>query len=174
MDAQITAILGHRPGADLLDAIERRAEGNLFAEELLASGADTAADHLPPTLRDVLMTRVTSQSEDAQRILGVAAVAGAVEADLLADVAGSAETDIEGPLREAVAAQILTVDPQATSGAYRFRHALLAEAVYDDLLPSERRRLHAAYAAVLDARPAATRGGRQSPRHVGPPRDGRA
>jgi DNA-binding CsgD family transcriptional regulator/tetratricopeptide (TPR) repeat protein len=155
LDAQITAILGHRPGADLLDAIERRAEGNpFFAEELLASGADTAADHLPPTLRDVLMTRVTSQSEDAQRILGVAAVAGsAVEADLLADVAGSAETDIEGPLREAVAAQILTVDPQAASGAYRFRHALLAEAVYDDLLPSERRRLHAAYAAALDARP---------------------
>ena len=37
--------------------------------------------------------------------------------------------------------------------AYRFRHALLAEAVYDDLLPSERRRLHAAYAAALDARP---------------------
>jgi DNA-binding CsgD family transcriptional regulator/tetratricopeptide (TPR) repeat protein len=155
LDAQITAILGHRPSGDLLDAIERRAEGNpFFAEELLASGADTAADRLPPTLRDVLMTRVTALSEDAQRILGVAAVAGrAVEADLLADVAGAAETDIEGPLREAVAAQILTVDSQSLPGAYRFRHALLAEAVYDDLLPSERRRLHAAYAATLDARP---------------------
>ena len=32
---------------------------------------------------------------------------------------------------------------------YAFRHALLAEAVYDDLLPGERVRLHAAYAAAL-------------------------
>ena len=32
---------------------------------------------------------------------------------------------------------------------YAFRHALLAEAVYDDLLPGERVRLHAAYAKAL-------------------------
>ena len=32
---------------------------------------------------------------------------------------------------------------------YAFRHALLAEAVYDDLLPGERVRLHAAYAEAL-------------------------
>jgi ATP/maltotriose-dependent transcriptional regulator MalT len=38
--------------------------------------------------------------------------------------------------------------PAAPDG-YAFRHALLAEAVYDDLLPGERVRLHAAYAAVL-------------------------
>jgi DNA-binding CsgD family transcriptional regulator/tetratricopeptide (TPR) repeat protein len=32
---------------------------------------------------------------------------------------------------------------------YRFRHALLAEAVYDDLLPGERVRMHAAYVEAL-------------------------
>jgi hypothetical protein len=32
---------------------------------------------------------------------------------------------------------------------YEFRHALLAEAVYDDLLPGERTSLHAAYATAL-------------------------
>ncbi|HET8785043.1 MAG TPA: AAA family ATPase, partial [Candidatus Limnocylindrales bacterium] len=54
LDAQITAILGHRPSADLLEAIERRAEGNpFFAEELLASSAGHPEDALPPTLRDV-------------------------------------------------------------------------------------------------------------------------
>jgi DNA-binding CsgD family transcriptional regulator/tetratricopeptide (TPR) repeat protein len=155
LDAQITSILGHRPTEDLLETIENRAEGNpFFVEELLASGAGTPGDRLPPTLREVLMTRVTALSEDAQRILGVAAVAGrTVEADLLAEVAGAAEHDIEGPLREALAAQILAIDPQSRPDAYRFRHALLAEAVYDDLLPSERRRLHAAYATALDARP---------------------
>jgi len=157
LDAQITAILGHRANVELLEAIERRAEGNpFFVEELLASGAGEPGESLPPTLREVLMTRVTALSEDAQRILGVAAVAGrTVEADLLADVAGSEETAIEGAVREALAAQILAIDPQSHPDAYRFRHALLAEAVYDDLLPSERRRLHAAYATALDAMPVA-------------------
>jgi DNA-binding CsgD family transcriptional regulator/tetratricopeptide (TPR) repeat protein len=155
LDAQISSILGHRPGLELLDAIEGRAEGNpFFVEELLAYGADSPATRLPPTLRDVLLTRVTVLSEDAQRILGYAAVAGrSVEADLLAEVAEVPEAEIEGPIREALAAQILTIDQAARPDAYRFRHALLAEAVYDDLLPSERRRLHAAYGAVLDARP---------------------
>ena len=32
----------------------------------------------------------------------------------------------------------------AGEGRYSFRHALLGEAVYDDLLPGERVRLHAA------------------------------
>ena len=53
----------------------------------------------------------------------------------------------------------------AGEGHYAFRHALLGEAVYDDLLPGERVRLHAAYAAAL-------RDGR-APRHgrrAGPPR----
>jgi DNA-binding CsgD family transcriptional regulator/tetratricopeptide (TPR) repeat protein len=151
LDAQIHAILGHRPSVDLLDVIERRADGNpFFVEELVASGADHPGDALPPTLRDVLMARVTGLSEDAQRILGVAAVAGrTVDSDLLAEVAGSDEVANEGALREALAAQILAMDPNSPRDAYRFRHALLAEVVYDDLLPSERRRLHAAYATAL-------------------------
>jgi DNA-binding NarL/FixJ family response regulator len=84
----------------------------------------------------------------------VAAVAGrTAQPALLAAVAGADEADIEAPLREAVAAQILTTDQSTRGEAYRFRHALMAEAVYDDLLPTERRRLHAAYAMALDALP---------------------
>ena len=41
----------------------------------------------------------------------------------------------------------------ATTGTYVFRHALLQEAVYGDLLPSEQVRLHAAYASLLAAEP---------------------
>ena len=37
----------------------------------------------------------------------------------------------------------------AQESAYAFRHALLAEAAYDDLLPGERVRLHARYAEAL-------------------------
>ena len=44
--------------------------------------------------------------------------------------------------------------PQAEG--YAFRHALLAEVAYDDLLPGERRRLHRACAEALAARPTPT------------------
>ena len=46
---------------------------------------------------------------------------------------------------------------RADDDYYQFRHALLGEAVYDDLLPGERTRLHAAYAAAPC--------GRAAPRH---------
>jgi DNA-binding CsgD family transcriptional regulator len=155
MGAQIAAILDHPAAAELIDTVARRSEGNpFFIEELLASGAEDAGDALPETLRDVLLTRLTALTEDAQWVLGIASVAGRnVRPDLLAEVAGISEEALEGPLREALASQILVSDPAEGGNAYRFRHALLAEVVYDDLLPSERRRLHAAYAAALDARP---------------------
>ena len=156
LDSQVEAILGHAPEPGLIEAIERRAEGNpFFIEELLAARADAGspAARLPETLRDVLLSRVAALSDDAQRVLGIASVDGrSVDPDLIAEVAAVPESDLEDPLREALAAQLLVNDLD-DSGTYRFRHALLAEAVYDDLLPSERRRLHAAYAAVLDARP---------------------
>jgi DNA-binding NarL/FixJ family response regulator len=159
LDALVEAILEHAPAPELVDAIERRAEGNpFFIEELLAAWGDArsagpATARLPETLRDVLLSRVSALSEDAQRVLGIAAVDGrSVDPSLLAFVAALPESELEGSLREALAAQLLIADADG-DGRYRFRHALLAEAVYDDLLPSERRRLHAAYAAALDARP---------------------
>jgi DNA-binding NarL/FixJ family response regulator/tetratricopeptide (TPR) repeat protein len=151
---QMTAILGDAPDPALVEAIEARAEGNpFFVEELLAARGSARGAGVPETLRDVLLSRVASLSEDAQRVLGIASVDGrSVEPGLLAEVAAQPEAELEDPLREALAGQLLVSDPSA-DGRYRFRHALLAEAVYDDLLPSERRRLHAAYAAALDARP---------------------
>jgi DNA-binding CsgD family transcriptional regulator/tetratricopeptide (TPR) repeat protein len=53
---------------------------------------------------------------------------------------------LDAALRAAVEANILL--PTGTDG-YGFRHALLAEAIYQDLLPGERVRLHAAFAEAL-------------------------
>ena len=54
-------------------------------------------------------------------------------------------------LRESVSRQVLVPDPTAGVERYAFRHALLQEAVYDDLLPGERTRLHSAFARTLEA-----------------------
>ncbi|WP_456942617.1 ATP-binding protein [Geodermatophilus sp. SYSU D00525] len=135
-----------------VDDVVARAEGNAFyAEELLAAGL--AGESLPLLLTDVLLARVEQLTPAGQQVLRVAAVAGRrVRHELVAAVGGLAPADLEAALGEAVHSHLLVVDPD---GAYRFRHALVREAVLADLLPGERVRLHAAVAAHLAGVPGA-------------------
>ena len=82
----------------------------------------------------------------------MAAVAGRwVCHDWLAAVAGGSEDELAVWLREAVDRGLLLVTPMELAGqdVYEFPHALLQEAVYGELLPGERTRLHGAYANAL-------------------------
>ena len=135
-----------------VEDVVARAEGNAFyAEELLAAGL--AGETLPMGLTDVLLARVEQLGEAAQQVLRVAAVAGRrVRHDLVAAVSGLPPADLEAALAEAVHHHLLVVPDD---GRYRFRHALLREAVLADLLPGERVRLHATTAAYLAATPGA-------------------
>jgi DNA-binding CsgD family transcriptional regulator/tetratricopeptide (TPR) repeat protein len=147
--AQLAGIQGAPVPADLAERIHARSGGNaFFVEELAAAAAD---GDLPPSLRDTLLARIELLGEPAQQVLRVAAAAGnRVDHDLLAEVAGLPEAELLAALREAVSAQVLLAD--AADGTYGFRHALVKEAVYGELLPGERTRLHARYAAALAAR----------------------
>ena len=70
----------------------------------------------------------------------MAAVAGRrVGHQLLVAASGRPEAEVEQGLRDAIAGQVLVAS--AATESYRFRHALLQEAVYGDLLPGERTRL---------------------------------
>jgi predicted ATPase/DNA-binding NarL/FixJ family response regulator len=152
--AQLAAILDTEPGPGLVDLVFDRSGGNAYLVEELAgvvrNGGDPA--HLPPSLLDVLLSRVDSLSPDAQRLLVTAAVAGRRVPDrLLARVAGLGEAELFAALRESVQSHLLVVDH--TGHGYEFRHALTRDAVYEDMLPGERVRLHAAYGDALVADP---------------------
>ncbi|HKF85628.1 MAG TPA: LuxR C-terminal-related transcriptional regulator, partial [Candidatus Limnocylindrales bacterium] len=153
----LAAILGEPPTPTLVERVHRRSDGNpFFVEELLGAGVKSASGPIPPTLREVLLTRIVALPDAAQLVVHVAAVAGRrVDHDLLAQVAGSDDgTLIEG-LRGAVGGNVLVTSAgggDAFEGDYAFRHALLQEAAYDDLLPGERQRLHRAFAEALAAR----------------------
>jgi DNA-binding CsgD family transcriptional regulator len=141
----------------LVDSVVRRSDGNaFFAEELVANvdRTGTLRDELPDTLRGVLLVSLTSTSAAAGRVVEIAAVGGPqVDHDVLADVCGLPEAELSAALREAIEAQLLIPDTDDGHERYRFRHALVQEAAYDELLPSERRALHAAYARATEATP---------------------
>ncbi|MBT8225967.1 MAG: AAA family ATPase, partial [Dactylosporangium sp.] len=152
-------VLGTEPSPGAVDNIHARAQGNpFFIEELAACGDPATCGDMPGTLRDLLLSRIDRLPEAAQRVLRVAA-AGGVRAshELLVEVAGTDESELEEAIRTAVLGQLLIPDPD---GGYEFRHALVHEAVHDDLLPGERVRLHARYAAAIEARPQLVAAGR--------------
>ena len=153
LTAMLTAIRGVQPRAELIDEVFKRSDGNpFFAEELLAAGqGDGAGSRLPPTLREILLAHVASVPEPAAPVLGMAAVAGRrVDHDLLAQVADLPESRLLEGLRAAIAGHLLVVETERGQERYAFRHALVQEAVYEDLLPGERRSLHRAFAEALD------------------------
>ncbi|WP_048553656.1 ATP-binding protein, partial [Nostocoides japonicum] len=124
--------------------IVARSGGNpFFAEELVAA----RGCGLPDDLADLLLVRVDALPEDTRRVLRAASVEGrVVDHDLLAEVVDLPRADLEQALRAAVDLHLVEV---TGSGAYAFRHALLAEAILDDLLPGERVDLHRRYAEAL-------------------------
>jgi DNA-binding CsgD family transcriptional regulator len=149
LELQLRDILGSDPSPTVVDRLFERSEGNpLFAEELLAAGSD-GHGRLPSTLRDALLVRVERLPAPALSALQALAVATRADHRLLAEVAGLEETALGDGLREAVSEQVVVV---GRDDRYGFRHALLREVIYEDLLPGERAELHLCLARALEAR----------------------
>ena len=142
-------ILGEPPGERLIERLFERSEGNpLYTEELLAAGLD-GRGAAPQSLRDAFMLRIERLSPDAQAAARVIAAGRALDEPMIAEVSGIEPDALHVALREAVAEQVLVAcEPTRLS----FRHALLREAMYDDLLPGERSELHLALARAFEDR----------------------
>jgi DNA-binding CsgD family transcriptional regulator len=142
----LSALAGHPIDAAAIGRMIERAEGNpYYAEELLAASA--SGTMLPAGLADLLLSRVERLSEPARVVLRAAAVTGRRADDELVRLAsGLVGAEYDKAVREAVAHQLLV--PYGERG-YAFRHALLREAVYGDLMPGERTRLHSRLADLL-------------------------
>ncbi len=134
------------------EAIVTRSEGNpFFAEELLAAAGQGRVD-LPHMLRDLLLQRIAQLDRKTQDMLRVVAAAGRdVPYPLLRAVVDVPEGELRPALRSAVDHGVLVGDQAA--GTFRFRHALMAEAIYVTLLPGEREELHARLAGELARSP---------------------
>jgi predicted ATPase/DNA-binding CsgD family transcriptional regulator len=144
---QLGDILGAAPDAEVVERFFERGEGNpLYTEELLAAGSD-GRGHLPSTLRDALLLRIERLPETSRKVLRLLAVAGRLKHSHFVAVCDIDEADLLAGLREAVEAQVVLV---GRDDRYGFRHALLREVIYDDLLPGERAELHLKLAKALE------------------------
>ncbi len=139
-------ILGRQPDTQLLERVFDRSEGNpLYTEELLAAGLD-GRGATPQTLRDAFMLRIERLPEPTQRVVRAIAIARRMQEDTIAAITGMEGDELNAALREAVSAQVLLTDDE---DRFVFRHALLGEALYEDLLPGERTELHLTLARTL-------------------------
>ena len=145
----LEGLLGSRPERGVVESVFERSQGNaFFAEELVTSegGEAAAADAPRHPARAHREPQRGRPGGAAGRRRGRRAGARAVAGGGLP--AGRGER--EEALREAVEHRLLV---PAGADVYAFRHALLREAVYQELLPGERNRLHAACGEALAARP---------------------
>ena len=112
---------------------------------------------VPDSLADLLLHAVRRLPDETQEVLRVASAGtGSTSHALLARVTGRGEADLPGVLRPAVTGNVLVT----TADGYAFRHALIREAVHEDLLPGEHGQVHARYAEAIDADPALVPDGR--------------
>ncbi len=153
---QLTDLLGDgddRLGESLVARIHARAGGNPYAAEALMRAA-LAGDEatLPASLREVLVRRTRACSALAgQLVRAVAAAGDRMPAALLEQVVDApSSAALDTAVAEAARAHLLVVE---SDGSLSLRHALLAEALYADLLPGERRGLHRRLVEVLEPSP---------------------
>lgn len=168
--AQLKGILGRPPGPDVLAEVQERAEGIPLFVEAMIDGDGSLCRTLPASLHDMLIAAVQRLPEPTQEVLRLATATERAGHALLAKVSGLDETALADALRPAVAANVLV--PVGAHGAdggrgapgpggpggpggdgYAFRHALIREAVHDDLLPGEHALVHRRFAEVLEADP---------------------
>jgi DNA-binding CsgD family transcriptional regulator len=140
-----TILLGGDAPPTEIERITHDAGGNpLFVEELVAAASSTG---IPPSLRDLMLARFSLLDDDARHLTRIAAVIGAhAPRAWLVRAADLAPDRARAAARAAAEAGVLVADE---AGGYEFRHALLRQAVLDDLLPDDLVELHRAIAQAL-------------------------
>jgi DNA-binding CsgD family transcriptional regulator/tetratricopeptide (TPR) repeat protein len=142
---------GGRADPEVATEVFRRTRGNPYYVQTLASALGSTGsvdDAIPRALADLLVGRLDGLPDDTRTVVRCAAVAARPVPDrLLRQVVGLPDAVMDEAVRVAVAEGLLRPD----GAGYCFAHDLLRGAVYDDLLPGERARLHAAHAGALEA-----------------------
>ena len=152
----LSMTMGDAPPDELAEEIHAETQGNpLFAKEigrLLAEEGQGASGRLPlpQGVVEVIGRRLQRQSDRCRRVLELASIVGReFDPDVIGRL-GIEEDALFAALDEAARAGLVGAVPGA-SGRLRFSHILVRDALYEDLSPPQRLRLHRAVAEALEA-----------------------
>jgi class 3 adenylate cyclase/tetratricopeptide (TPR) repeat protein len=167
--ALIAATMGETSiSREFADLVQHRTEGNPFFVQqvmrVLVERGDLYRENgggwtrkrleeieVPESVRSVIGQRLSRLSPDAQDMLREASVLGqSFTFDNLFAMSGRPEEKIDAALAEASTAGLIRHEGKDT---YAFDHALTQQALYDELTPRRRRRLHLAAGEALLALP---------------------
>ena len=149
---------------ELPDSLYALTEGNpFFIEEILtslvAAGELSYANgrwerkpfnelRIPRSVQDAVQQRADQLSQDARRVLILAAVAGRrFDFALLQALTKHDEDQLLTLMKELMAAQLVVEESEEQ---FAFRHALTRQAMYADLLVRERKTLHRTVAETME------------------------
>ncbi|GIJ64092.1 ATP-binding protein [Virgisporangium aurantiacum] len=173
----VTPALGGRPDDTLAAQLHLRADGNPFfaieiARSLAGSGLLTRAgdavrldvppDRIRLDRRDAVLRRVVPLGpacREVARALAVLRTVDLARIGLVAQVADLPEPAVAAAFDELVRAGVAVASPgdnptvavRDEQRRYRFAHPIVAEALYDDIGPAQRRQLHGRAARPLAA-----------------------
>jgi class 3 adenylate cyclase/predicted ATPase len=144
----------HALTKDVIEGVTERTGGvPLFIEEvtrlLLERGEQGGIQAIPPTLQQSLAARL-DRLGPAREVAQVGAVVGRdFSYALLRSVAGMEDEPLQAALERLAEADILLVQGLPPASDYRFKHALIQDAAYENLLKSRRQVLHRCVGEVL-------------------------
>jgi predicted ATPase len=152
----------HALPKQIIDGVTERAGGvPLFVEEvtrlLLERGEQGGIQMIPPTLQQSLMARL-DRLGTAREVAQIGSVIGRdFSYGLMRAVAGMEDAVLQQALERLAEADILLVQGLPPESDYRFKHALILDAAYENLLKTRRQVLHHRIAEILRDQFAASR-----------------
>jgi predicted ATPase len=152
-------------GDDLLEEIVSRSDGvPLFLEELtqavLESTSEGVVGKVPPSRSAIPATLYASLTArldrlgSAKDLAQIGAVVGReFSYELVRDLCPLNEEQLDSALHRLASSGLVLQRGAPPAATYQFKHALVQQAAYEMLLYSDRRRLHARLASVLENLP---------------------
>ena len=150
-DAEIAGLVAETvptgAGPDHVAMVVAAAGGNpLYAREL--AHADPGGS--PASITDAVLAKASTLAAAARAVIDQVSVAdGGMSHELLAAIVKLSETRLLAAARAGVESGLLV----SAGDGYSFRHALIRQVIYAQILPGKRRRLHRRLAEVLADRP---------------------
>src|SRR5215467_9812329 len=136
----------------LADRLWTGTGGNpLFVRMLVERDTAAIGDGLSgfPELRHLVLAQVSRLGDPARELLDAASVLGErIDPPVLAEVTGRSAAEVGTLLDQAVARGVLQSTPEMAG--LSFAHAVVRDAVYDELVPSRRMTLHEQAARALE------------------------